>query len=113
MRAIAIALDTDIIVCPPSGGVYAYPKRPGEYYLKNVTDFPLQPGPSVFCTYHGSHYLPLLAFDTTTIVLCHDGDGKIGHFWCTQVTDVNANRQDLLDAACQEMLVFDLLPRVS
>ena len=84
VRALAVTSATNILVIPPNGAIFAYPKDLGIYHIVGTdctfNDFEA----SIYCVDHNSQYfMPSLAFDNDTIVICHNGSN---HFWATKLS---------------------------
>jgi hypothetical protein len=84
LRAYAVHLGRDIVVVSRSGAIVVYPRHLLVYHLVGTDRTYDLSEPSIVCvdTEHRD-YIPGLAFDPTTIVICYNGKD---HFWCSELT---------------------------
>jgi hypothetical protein len=99
LRALAIALQTHILVLPPAGTLSLYPKMPARHGwaedTRTRTDDPIQ----LQCAArHGLRFLPDVAFSRDTIVICYNGTN---HFWCTALDPPLGQSVDEFLRACR------------
>lgn len=108
IRALAVSSGTNIIVIPPDGPVYVYPKSLGIYHIVGTDrTFTSSTEASIYCIDHNNQdFLPSLAFDHTTIAICYNGSN---HFWATQLSTKGESADwSILRSACP-LPIYDLV----
>ena len=99
LRALAVTLGTNILVIPPCGAIYFYPKYLGIYHIVGTDHTYDSSEASVYCVDHNNlDFVPSIAFDDATIVICYNGTN---HFWCTELTSIKQPADwEQLQSAC-------------
>jgi hypothetical protein len=104
LRALAIATTTDIVVVYDNGSLSWYPADEGHVFTApnprgrrastfRTTEFASLTHP----TYATGAFIPPVAFEPSTVVMCHSGV----HFWCTKVTQAGYRNLDNHLASCR------------
>jgi hypothetical protein len=89
VRALAIVLQRDILVVPSTAPIMYYPKQLRNYRMLGTNHtFDGSTEASIVCLDDtGEIFIPAIAFNSDTIVVCHNNSTTQGHFWCTQPVD--------------------------